>query len=108
MGHTSTQQEILLLTGTSFSSRQWCQKDESTDNKRLSEKERLEEACWYGQVKEMLPELFRQSNNDNKVFLWKIQEGKSFLELDMGETPMEKDRFYSIDPYSFLSEKYYS
>jgi hypothetical protein len=108
MGHTSTQQEILLLTGTSFSSRQWCQKDESNDKNRLTEKERLEEACWYGLVKEMLPELFRQSINDKKVFLWKILEGKSFLELDMAETPFKKDRFYSIDPYSFLSETYYS
>ena len=108
MGHTSTQQEILLLTGTSFSSRQWCKKDESTDKSNLTEKERLEEACWYGVVKEMLPELFRQSINENKIFLWKILEGKSFLELDMGETPLEKDNFYSIDPYSFLNEKYYS
>ena len=108
MGHTSTQQEILLLTGTSFSSRQWCQKDESADKNRLTEKERLEEACWYGLVKEMLPELFRDSNNYKKVFLWKILEGKSFLELDMGETPLNKDNFYSIDPYSFLGEKYYS
>jgi hypothetical protein len=107
MGHTSTQQEILLLTGTSFSSRQWCQKDESTD-KNLTEKERLEEACWFGLVKEMLPELFNQSTPENKVFLWKILEGKSFLELDMGETPFNKDRLHSIDPYSFLSETSYS
>jgi hypothetical protein len=107
MGHTSTQQEILLLTGTSFSSRQWCGKDE-LEKSRLSEKERLEEACWYGLVKEMLPELFRQSTPENKVFLWKILEGKSFLELDMGETPFNKDRFYSIDPYSFLSETSFS
>src|SRR5436305_15211709 len=108
MGHTSTQQEILLLTGTSFSSRQWCQKDELTEKNNLSEKERLEEACWYGLVKEMLPELFREPAIDHKVFLWKIVEGKSFLELDMGETPFNKESFYSIDPYSFLSEKYFS
>ena len=108
MEQNSTQQEILLLTGTSFSSRQWSEKDGSADKQRLTEKERLEESCWYGLVKEMLPELFRQPDAAHKIFLWQILEGKSFLELDLGETPFEKDRFYSIDPYSFLSEKYYN
>ena len=103
-----TKQEILLITGTSFASRQWSEKDGSADKKMLTEKERLEEACWYGQVKEMLPELFRTADKETKLFLWKICEGKSFLELDLGETPFEKDRFYSIDPYSFLDTKYYS
>ena len=95
------------MTGTSFSSRQWCNKDGSPDKRNLTEKEKLEEACWYGLVKEMLPELFRQSGNDEKVFLWQIAEGNSFLELDMAEAPFEKDRFYSIDPYSFLDSKNY-
>ena len=103
-----TQQEILLMTGTSFSSRQWCEKDGAEDKKMLTEKERLEEACWYGLVKEMLPELFRKVEKDKKLFLWQISEGKSFLELDLGEIPLEKDRFYSIDPYAFLESKNYS
>ena len=101
-----TQQEILLMTGTSFSTREWAQKDESGEQRRLTEKERLEEACWYGLIKEMLPELFRKEK-ERKMFLWQISEGKSFLELDMGETPFEKDRFFSIDPYEFLDSKNY-
>ena len=108
MEKTSTQQEILLLTGTKFSSRQWTEKDGSADKEKLTEKERLEEACWFGLVKEMLPELFNHSDKPAKIFLWQIVEGKSFLELDLGETPFKKDRFYSIDPYSFLNEKHYS
>jgi len=103
-----TQQEIMLITGTSFASRQWSEKDGSADKKMLTEKERLEEACWYGLVKEMLPELFRTTDNISKIFLWKISEGKSFLELDLGETPFKKERYYSIDPYSFLDTKYYN
>ena len=97
-----TQQEILLITGTSFSSRQWCEKDSSDDKQRLTEMERLEDACWSGLVKEMLPELFRGADNSKKMFLWKICEGKSFLELDLGESPFEKDKVYSIDPYIFM------
>ena len=100
-----TQQEILLITGTGFASRQWSEKDGSENKKMLTEKERLEEACWNGLVKEMLPELFRTANKETKIFLWKICEGKSFLELDLGSTPFKKDRVYSIDPYSFLETK---
>jgi hypothetical protein len=105
METNSTQQEILLITGTSFSSRQWSEKDGSDDKQMLSEKEKLEEACWHGLVKEMLPELFRKTDNTKKIFLWQICEGKSFLELDLGESPFEKDRVYSIDPYVFLDAK---
>jgi len=108
MGQTSTQREILLMTGTSFTSRQWNIKDESPDKNNKSEKERLEEACWFGVVKEILPELFHQSANEGKAFLWQIMEGKSFLELDMGEAPFEKDTFFSIDPYSFLNETHFN
>jgi hypothetical protein len=107
MGRNSTQREILLLTGTSFSSRQWSEKDES-EKKAMSDVERLQDACWYGLVKDILPELFREDSEINKIYLWQILEGKSFLELDMGETPFKKDGFYSIDPYSFLSEQSYS
>mgnify|MGYP003580262992 CR=1 FL=1 len=102
-----TQQEILLITGTSFATRQWCEKDESEDKKRLTEKEQLENACWSGLVKEMLPELFGKIDNEKKLFLWQINEGKSFLELDLAETPFKKDSFYSLDPYAFLKSKNY-
>ena len=102
----STQQEILLITGTSFASRQWCRNDGSGEDNRLSEKDQLEEACWYGLIKEMLPELFVQPEGAKNLFLWQVREGESFLELDMGEFPLEKDKCLSIDPYSFLTEQF--
>ena len=42
-----TQQEILLMTGTSFAAGQLDQKNE-TD--QLSERQRLEEACWRNEL----------------------------------------------------------
>jgi hypothetical protein len=102
MKTNSTQQEILLITGTSFASRQWCGKDGTGKNNPLSEKDQLEEACWYGLVKEMLPELFVEPGSSKNLFLWQIREAASFLELDFGEFPSEKDKFSSIDPYLFL------
>lgn len=101
MKTNSTQQEILLITGTSFSARQWCQKDD-TKQTNYSEIEKLEDACWNGLLQEMLPELYEQNDKTKKLFLWQVKEGKSFIELELGETPEAVEKEYSIDPYSFL------
>jgi|SRR5215471_14952868 len=101
MEKISTQQEILLLTGTRFSSRQWCEKDNTDNNERLTPKERLEEACWNGLLNEMLPEIFNLAPH-NGLYLWKVKEASSFLEIELGEFPVVTDKYYSIDPYSFL------
>ncbi len=98
----STQQEILLMTGTNFSSRQCCKKDDDSQ-KSISEKEQLEEACWNGLIKEMLPEIYEEPAADRKLYLWQIREAASFLGLELGELPAEKDYHLSIDPYLFMT-----
>lgn len=95
------QQEILLMTGTTFSTRQWCEKDPGKQN-NLTEKEHLEEACWNGLIQEMIPEIYEQAEGNKKLFLWQIKEGNSFIELELGEVPEVKDKYFSIDPYSFM------
>jgi len=100
MEKNSTQQEVLLVTGTSFSSRAWCEKDESDNNNKPTPREQLEEACWNGWLNEMLPELFEEAANAG-VYLWKIKEAGSFLEIELGEFPDVTDKYFSIDPYSF-------
>ena len=102
MKTTSTQQEILLMTGTSFSLRQYAAKDDDGNQNNLTEKERLEEACWNGLLNEMLPEIYEQPEGDKKLYLWKITEASSFIELEFGEIPEEKEKEFSIDPYSFM------
>jgi hypothetical protein len=101
MKTNSIQQEILLMMGTTFSSRQLCEKDPGKQN-NLTEKEQLEEACWNGLLQEMLPGIWEQPVGNKKLFLWEIREGKSFIELELGEIPEEKDKQFSIDPYSFM------
>jgi hypothetical protein len=103
----STQQEVLLITGTTFSSAQLSKKDESKSN-GLTDIEQLEEACWNGLLQEMLPEIFDKNIGDEKPYLWQIKEGKSFLELEWAESPVEKDNFFSIDPYDFLEAENYN
>ena len=107
METTSTQQEILLMTGTNFSSRQCYIKDEG-DQTNLTEKEQLEEACWNGMLKDMLPEIYEQPAGKGKLYLWQIREASSFLGLELGELPAEKDYHLSIDPYLFITVQYLS
>lgn len=102
MKNRSTQQEVLLLTGTNFSNRQWSSK-EDIPSKNLSDEEKLEQACWNGLLPEMLPEIFELTEGAKHLYIWEIKEGASFLELDLGEYPEAKDNYYSIDPYSFLA-----
>jgi len=75
---------------------------------RFTEKEQLEEACWNGLLQEMLPEAYPTPADAGILYLWQIREAAFFLELEIGEFPAAIDKFYSIDPYSFLGTKTYS
>ena len=101
MKKDATQLQILLMLGTTFSSRQLCEKEASKNNKPLSPKEKLEEACWNGWLHEMLPEIFGDGA-PSKLYIWKISNEHSFLTLEMSDYPREISRYFSIDPYSFL------
>ena len=54
----STQQEVLLITGTRFSSRQCQDKKDAGNPNRLTDNEMLEDACWNGLIQSLLPEVF--------------------------------------------------
>ena len=97
------QQEILLVTGTSFTSEKLCKKDDSWRDDHPIENERLEEACWNGLLQAKLPEIFLKAANGNILCIWQIKEADAFLVLDLGEMPAAIDSQLSIVPYSFLS-----
>jgi hypothetical protein len=103
-----TQQEILLITGTSFSEREWSKNDDDGKRKNFTDKDKLEEACWNGLLYEMLPEIFKKSIDGKKLYLWEIKQGASFIDIELGEVPAKKDNYFSIDPYCFLNDKFYN
>ena len=105
MNTHTIQQEILLFTNTTFSQRQWCQKDNTGKNSYFTNREQLEDACWNGLLHEMLPEIIEPGHN---LFLWQIRMGSSFLELELSEYPIETDSAFSIDPYIFEKELGYN
>jgi hypothetical protein len=92
------QQQIILFTGTHFSSRQCFQGKNREGN--FSEADELQDACWNGLLKEMLPEICETDNKD--LFLWQIKENKTSVDIEIGELPAEVDEFSSIDPYAFM------
>lgn len=103
MPNNSTQQEIILITGTGFASRQYSEKDISENFRNLSQDEKLREACWNGMLKDMLPEIFLMNSNHAHMYLWQMREAHHMLAMQMAEEPVEVDYHSSIDPYCFMT-----
>ena len=106
MEEQSTQQEVLLLKGTKFSSRQRIENEGSERNHNLDETAKLEEACWNGLLPAMLPEIC--AITDKPVFIWKIREGAAFLEVEISDVPRDIDAYYSLDPYAYAITRNYN
>ena len=101
---TIIQQEILLMTGTTFSSRLcWEENYGQEDQGYLSETEQLQEACCNGLLPAILPEICEQIEGDKKLYLWKIRENKSCIDIELGQFPEILEKNFSIDPYTFLA-----
>jgi hypothetical protein len=102
MSRLNTHQEILLVQGTGFASRQFCENKETkagVAGNYLTQHEKLKEACWNGQLKDMIPELFFHFPEDSKMYMWQMREGEGLLTMEMSEEPSELDFQASIDPY---------
>lgn len=94
------------MTGTSLVSGQWQKKEDGGGDDQMSGTERLEEAIWNGLLRDILPELYVESLH--KLYIWKVREGASFLDLELGEAPATIDPQSSIDPYTFLKGQTYN
>ena len=97
-----TNQEILLITGSSFYSSQSCKRDDGETNNGLSSMEELEKACWDGMLHEMLPELVGNYSAHAASFIWNTASGVNFLCVNISSSPAPPDKKTSIDPYYFL------
>jgi hypothetical protein len=97
--------EILLLTTSSFSHQQLCEKNDEEDKNNFFNDEALESACWNGLLNEMLPEIFHRDNNNEKFFLWLVEKNNSYLKICMATYPPTLDRHYTIDPHIFLAQQ---
>jgi hypothetical protein len=98
-----TQQEIMLITGTGFLSRQFRHTSGGLNSDPFIEKEKLKVACRNGLLSGMLPEIVEEHSVNRKLHLWEMLEGSFFIELKSEEPHLELEMQFSIDPYSFLA-----
>ena len=97
------QQEILLVTSTTFSQKQLCENESENDNANLSESEKLEKACWSGLLNDLLPEII----TNKKLAIWRIGDSQSSLQIELSAYP-SKEKELSINPYYFLRAMRYN
>ena len=99
------QQEILLAFNSSFLSKIYFDKCNAGSSDISIELEKIEEACWNGLLEEVLPEVFTANSTDRPIYIWKIREYNSMMEIEMSEYPTGKDNYLSIDPYKFIARQ---
>ena len=99
MKHITTNQEILLIPGTSFFKRDWCEKADKPHSKQLSHKEQLVELCWNGVLPELLPEICIKTAQQKALTLWEINESGKLLDLRLGEFNETVNDVWSINPF---------
>ena len=100
MKQTTVQNEVLVILNSSFAQRNWCKLEDETD-KALSSEQKLEEACVNGLIQDLVPEAFTVKTK-NKIFLWQVHVGVSFVQLELGELPAALEKKSSIDPNNFM------
>ena len=101
------QQEILLMTNSTLSKRNFCEKNNSETNSSFTNIENLEKACWNGLLEEFLPGLLIKVEGKS-LLLWEVHNGKNFLHIDLCDQPDFPNKEFSIDPYLFLNHLNYN
>jgi hypothetical protein len=95
------QQEILVSTGTTLAKKVLLETNDS--NRNATPAEKFEEAFWNGLLNEMFSELMPYNSAQyEKLFIWGIYAGKSYLMIDLADAPGTIDSMLSIDPHLFL------
>lgn len=101
MKNTYTNQEILLLSNSSFFKRDWVELNGNKTDKQLSLKEQLILLCWNGMLKEMIPEIMETTPDKKPLTLWEINQSGNMLDLRYGNIDQLINDEWSINPYVF-------
>jgi hypothetical protein len=101
-------QEIIIVSASGFANREYCEKKPEIQGKKPEKNASLKEACWNGELKNLLPELFLPFSSDAKLFLWQMRECKNTVTMEFAERPVDLDFTTSIDPYCFMELQEYN
>ncbi|MDN3657417.1 hypothetical protein QWZ08_17325 [Ferruginibacter paludis] len=102
MKNIFTTQEILLMTNTEFSGREYSDKNENQPSKNNNQN-KLAEACWNGLIPAMLPELFDDPCSKHRT-MWQLAECNHLLYAHLGEDSATPDMEFTINPYVLMEE----
>jgi hypothetical protein len=92
-----TTMEILLMTNTKFSAREYSDKNEIQPSKNNNQN-KLVEACWNGMIPAVLPELFDKADN-KKLIMWQLVECNHLLYTQLGEGLNLPEVEFTLNPY---------
>jgi hypothetical protein len=96
-------QEVLVSTRTTLAKKVLFETSDS--NKDATPVEKFEEACWNALLSEMFSELIPCNTCElEKIFIWGMFAGKSYLLVDLADAPGTIDSLLSIAPHLFLPE----
>lgn len=103
MTPNSTNHEVLLFMGTSFSKKQLCEKDcKQPDNSLTGQ---LQRACWNGLIFEILPDILDYPAQTSSIYTWEVTPAEHFIDVKIGAAPYSVEYGMSVNPYFFLLEK---
>lgn len=107
MKNSTHQKEILLVANASFFSKNWVKRNEAEAEKNFTAKEKLIDACWNGQVQQMLPECF-DADIDCALILCDVTYTSAFIDLEFWNFEIEKENEFSLNPYIFMDMQWYN
>ena len=95
--------EVLLLTRTSFSKKQFSPKNNNpADDFYCSN---LQNACWNGFVFDILPDIIKSPSEKGSGHTWEVVPGENFVEAKIGTASYDVEKRMSLNPHLFLSKK---
>ncbi|MCU7549956.1 hypothetical protein OCK74_12560 [Chitinophagaceae bacterium LB-8] len=106
MKNDNNQLEILLVTSTSLTRRELCEKETSKESDNLSAEEQLVQACWNGLLNDLFPEMMQPAKPGRTYFIWHIRQAQSLLQIQLSDSGLLTETKHSIDPWLFLSDAY--
>ena len=101
MKRFSTNQEILLLSNSSFFKRDWAERNNTESNKKLSQNEQLMQHCWNGMLRELIPEIMETGRSKKPLSLWEVNELDHLIDLRYGDHDEFINNELSVNPYVF-------
>ena len=95
--------EVLLLTGTSFSKKQFSPKNNSqADDFYCSD---LQDACWNGLVFDILPDMIKSRDKRNPGYTCEVVPAENFIDVKIGVAPYDVEKGISLTHTSFFLKK---